>query len=132
MSSALAATGGAELIARYMVETIGAFGPLALLAGVYILTAGFSQVLSNTATTVLVAPIVLQAALVSELSPYPLMMMVAIGASAAFLTPISSTTNLMVLTPGGYRFNDYVKVGLPLMVLFLAVSLVIVPLVWPV
>lgn len=131
MSSALAATGGAELIARYMVETIGAFGPLALLAGVYILTAGFSQVLSNTATTVLVAPIVLQAALVSELSPYPLMMMVAIGASAAFLTPISSTTNLMVLTPGGYRFNDYVKVGFPLMVLFLAVSLVIVPLVWP-
>lgn len=132
MSSALALTGGAELIARYMVDTIGALGPLALLAGVYILTAGFSQVLSNTATTVLVAPIVLQAALVSDISPYPLLMMVAVGASAAFLTPISSTTNLMVLTPGGYRFNDYVKVGFPLMVLFLLVSLVIVPLVWPV
>lgn len=59
-------------------------------------------------------------------------MMVAVGASAAFLNPISSTTNLMVLTPGGYRFNDYLKVGFPLMVLFLLVSLVIVPLVWPV
>lgn len=59
-------------------------------------------------------------------------MMVAVGASAAFLTPISSTTNLMVLTPGGYRFNDYVKVGFPLMVLFLLGSLVIIPLVWPV
>ncbi|MGI9535910.1 MAG: SLC13 family permease [Desulfocapsaceae bacterium] len=132
MSTALALTGGAELIARYLVATIGALGPLPLLAGVYILTAGFSQVLSNTATTVLIAPIVLQAALVSDLSPYPLLMMVAVGASAAFLTPISSTTNLMVLTPGGYRFNDYVKVGFPLMVLFLLVSLVIVPLVWPV
>ena len=132
MSTALSITGGAELIARYMVDTIGAVGPLALLTGVFILTSAFSQVLSNTATTVLVAPIVLQAAVVSQISPYPLMMMVAVGASASFLTPISSTTNLMVLTPGGYRFVDYVKIGLPLMAIFLVIGLLLVPLIWPI
>ena len=79
MSTALAVTGGAELIANYIVDSIGVFGPLALLAGIFILTSAFSQVLSNTATTVLVAPIVLKAAIVSGLSPYPLMMMVAVG-----------------------------------------------------
>ena len=131
MSSALAVTGGAEMMARYMVGTLGSLGPLAMLTGVYLLTAGFSQVLSNTATTVLVAPVVLQAALVSDISPYPMLMMVAVGASAAFLTPISSTTNLMVMTPGGYRFADYVVVGLPLMLLFLVLSLLLIPIVWP-
>jgi len=131
MSAALAITGGAEIIANYIVDSIGTFGPVALLAGVFILTSAFSQVLSNTATTVLVAPIVLQAAIVSDLSPYPLMMMVAVGASASFLTPISSTTNLMVLTPGGYRFIDYVKIGLPLMVIYLVISLLLVPVIWP-
>lgn len=131
MSSALAVTGGAEMLARYMVDTLGSLGPLAMLTGVYLLTAGFSQVLSNTATTVLVAPVVLQAALVSDISPYPMLMMVAVGASAAFLTPISSTTNLMVMTPGGYRFTDYVVVGLPLMLLFLVLSLLLIPIVWP-
>jgi len=131
MSTALAVTGGAELIANYIVDSIGVFGPLALLAGIFILTSAFSQVLSNTATTVLVAPIILKAAIVSGLSPYPLMMMVAVGASASFLTPISSTTNLMVLTPGGYRFIDYVKIGLPLMGIYLVIGLFLVPLVWP-
>ncbi len=101
---------------------------IVLMAG----TALLSAFMSNTAITLLIAPIVLQAALVSDIPPYPLLMMAAIGASAAFLTPISSTTNLMVLTPGGYRFNDEVKVGFPLMVLFLLVSPVIVPLVYPV
>jgi di/tricarboxylate transporter len=131
MSTALEVTGGAKLIADNMVATIGAIGPLALLTGVFLLTAGFSQVLSNTATTVLMAPIVLQASAASNISPYPMMMMVAIGASAAFLTPISSTTNLMVMTPGGYSFMDYARIGLPLMILFLVVSLVLVPLIWP-
>ena len=131
MSTALEITGGADLMARYMVEALGPFGPLALLAGSFLLTAGFSQVLSNTATTVLVAPVVLQAAMVSEVSPYPLLMMVAVGASAAFLTPISSATNLMVMTPGGYKFSDYFRAGLPLMALFLVLSLLLIPIIWP-
>ncbi|PID85793.1 MAG: SLC13 family permease [Chloroflexi bacterium] len=131
MSVALQKTGGAELIANGLVSSLGSFGPLALMAGVFLLTTAFSQVINNTATAVLVAPIVLQAAEVSGISPYPLLMVVAISASTAFLTPIGTTTNLMVMTPAGYNFNDYIKVGLPLMILFLLVSLILVPLIWP-
>jgi len=131
MSVALQVTGGAELIANGLVNSLGSIGPLALMAGVFLLTTAFSQVINNTATAVLISPIVLQAAIVSDVSPYPLMMTVAISASTAFLTPIGTTTNLMVMTPGGYSFNDYIKVGLPLMILFLIVSLILVPIIWP-
>jgi di/tricarboxylate transporter len=102
------------------------------MAGVFILTTGFSQVISNTATTVLMAPIVLAAALELDISPYALLMMVVVGASTAFLTPIASPPNTMVMAPGGYGFNDYLKVGLPLTIIFLVVSLALVPLIWPI
>ncbi len=131
MSTALQVTGGAEFIAGGLVNTLGAFDPLLLMAGVFLLTAAFSQVISNTATTVLVAPIALGAALAMGISPHAMLMMVAVGASAAFLTPIASPPNTLVMTPGGYRFNDYVKAGLPLLFIFLVASLVLVPLIWP-
>jgi di/tricarboxylate transporter len=131
MSIALQVTGGAELIANGLVNSLGSYGSLALMAGVFLLTTTFSQVISNTATAVLVAPIVLETALVSGLSPYPLMMTVAVAASTAFLTPIGTTTNLMVMTPGGYNFNDYVKIGLPLLLLFFIVNLILTPFIWP-
>jgi di/tricarboxylate transporter len=131
MSTALRVTGGAEFIAGGLVNTLGAFDPLLLMAGVFLLTAAFSQVISNTATTVLVAPIALGAALAMGISPHAMLMMVAVGASAAFLTPIASPPNTLVMTPGGYRFNDYVKVGLPLLFIFLVASLILVPLIWP-
>ena len=100
------------------------------MAGVFLLTTGFSQVINNTATAVLVAPIVIQAAVSLGVSPHPLLMIVTVAASTAFLTPIG-TTNILVFSPGSYRFTDYVKVGLPLMLLFLTVSLVLVPMIWP-
>jgi di/tricarboxylate transporter len=131
MSTALRVTGGAEFIAGGLVNTLGTFDPLLLMAGVFLLTAAFSQVISNTATTVLVAPIALGAALAMGISPHAMLMMVAVGASAAFLTPIASPPNTLVMTPGGYRFNDYVKVGLPLLFIFLVASLILVPLIWP-
>ncbi len=131
MSTALEVTGGASLIANALVNTLGVIGPIALMAGVYLLTTGFSQVMSNTATAVLVAPIVLQAALSLGVAPQPMLMMVAIGAAAAFLTPIASPTNTLVFVPGGYTWGDYAKIGLPLIVLVLLASLVIVPLAWP-
>ncbi len=131
MSVALAETGGAEFLANALVSTFGSIGPLALMAGVFVLTTAFSQVINNTATAVLIAPIVLRAAMDSGISPYPLLMTVAVSASTAFLTPIGTTTNLMVMTPGGYRFNDYIKAGLPLMILFLLVSLALIPIIWP-
>ena len=131
MGRALEITGGASLVAEGLVNTLGHLSPVVLMAGVFVLTTGFSQVINNTATAVLVAPIVIQAALDLGVSPHPLLMIVAVAASAAFLTPIGTTTNILVYSPGSYRFTDYVKVGLPLMLLFLAVTLVLVPVIWP-
>ena len=131
MGRALEITGGAGLVAEALVETLGSLSPVALMAGVFLLTTGFSQVINNTATAVLVAPIVIQASVSLGVSPHPLLMIVAVAASTAFLTPIGTTTNILVFSPGGYRFTDYVKVGLPLMLLFLAVSLVLIPIIWP-
>ena len=131
MGRALEITGGASLVAEGLVNTLGDLSPVALMAGVFLLTTGFSQVINNTATAVLVAPIVMQAAITLGVSPYPLLMIVAVSASTAFLTPIGTTTNILVYSPGSYRFTDYIKVGLPLMLLFLAVSLVLVPVFWP-
>ena len=131
MGLALETTGGARLVAQGLVNTLGDLSPIALMAGVFLLTTGFSQVINNTATAVLVAPIVMQTAIDLGVSPHPLLMIVAVSASTAFLTPIGTTTNILVYSPGGYRFTDYVKVGLPLMLLFLTVSLVLVPVIWP-
>ena len=131
MGVALEKTGGASLVAEGLVNTLGDLSPVALMAGIFLLTTGFSQVINNTATAVLVAPIVIHAAINLGVSPHPLLMIVAVSASTAFLTPIGTTTNILIYSPGGYRFTDYVKVGLPLMLLFLAVSLVLVPLIWP-
>ena len=131
LGQALQKTGGAALVADGMVGALGDLSPLALLAGVFLLTSLFSQVISNTATTVLVAPVVLQTAADLGLSPEPFLMIVAVSASSACLTPIATPTNLMVLSPGGYRFGDYLRVGAPLMLLYLVVSLVLVPWIWP-
>jgi di/tricarboxylate transporter len=131
MSVALQVSGGAEFLANGLVNTLGSVGPLALMAGVFLLTTGLSQVINNSATTILVAPIVLQAAVGLGVSPYPLLMTVAISASTAFLTPIGTTTNLMVSTPGAYSFTDFIRAGTPLVALFMAVSLLLVPLIWP-
>ncbi|GAB4411863.1 MAG: SLC13 family permease [Bacteroidia bacterium] len=131
MSTALDRSGGTGLLAQALVDTLGGRSPYLLLAGTFLLTALLSQVISNTATAVLLSPVVLSTAIGMGLSPHPFIMMVAIGASAAFLTPIASTTNLMVMSPGGYTFRDYFKVGLPLVLLFFVVSLLLVPVIWP-
>ncbi len=132
MSTALAVTGGTELMAGILLDTFGQMGPVGLLAGVFLMTVVFGQVISNTATSILVAPIAIQAAVGLGVSPFPILMGgVAVAASASFMTPIGTTTNLMVYTPGGYRFVDYFKVGAPLTLLFLIVTLLLAPLIWP-
>jgi len=131
MSLALQSTGGAEFLASGLVNSLGSISPLVLMAGIFILTSSFSQVISNTATAVLMMPVVMLASTDLGLSPYPLLMTVAISASTAFLTPIGTATNLMVAAPGGYSFKDYIKVGGPLVILFLLASLALVPLIWP-
>ncbi|NNK87873.1 MAG: SLC13 family permease, partial [Flavobacteriaceae bacterium] len=113
------------------VNTLGALHPVVLLGGIFLLTTAFSQVINNSATAVLMAPIVILAATTLNVSPKPFMITVAVSASTAFLTPIGTTTNAMVLSAGGYKFKDYVRVGAPLLLLFLILILVLVPVIWP-
>lgn len=131
MGVALQKTGTAQMIANALVEYLGAIHPVMLLGGVFLLTTTFSQVINNSATAVLMAPIAILAAESLNLSPAPFMIVVAISASTAFLTPIGTTTNAMVMTAGGYKFMDYMKVGAPLLLMFFIVSMVLVPLIWP-
>jgi di/tricarboxylate transporter len=131
MATALEKTGGITLIADGLITSLGDFGPFALMAGLFVLTSVFSQFISNTATTVLVAPIAVAAATGLGVSAYPILMTVAIAASTAFATPVASPVNTLVLGPGGYRFNDFVKVGVPLQILAMIVTLLAVPVLFP-
>ncbi|MFD2564353.1 SLC13 family permease [Aquimarina rubra] len=131
MGIALQKTGAAQLAADGLVKYLGAIHPIALLGGVFLLTTAFSQTINNSATAVLMAPIAILAATNLGISPKPIMITVAISASTAFLTPVGTTTNAMVLSAGGYKFLDYVKVGAPLLLLFFIVTLLLVPVIWP-
>jgi di/tricarboxylate transporter len=128
---AMEKTGTAAFLAGLMVDAVGGYGPLALLAGFYVLTNLLTQFMSNAASTVLIAPIAIQGAQQIGSDPHALLMAVAVAASAGFLTPVAHQSNVLVMGPGGYRFSDYFKVGLPLNLLTFAVTLLIVPLVWP-
>jgi di/tricarboxylate transporter len=131
MSTALQVTGGMQLVVDALVGAVGPYGPLALLIGLFGLTSLASQFISNTATAVLLAPIAYQAALTLEVSPYPLLMTVALAASTSFATPVASPVNTLVLGVGQYRFGDFLRVGLVLQVLVLIVIAVVVPWVFP-
>jgi di/tricarboxylate transporter len=131
MGIALQKTGAAQLFANGIIEFLGDASPIYLVAGVFLMTTTFSQFINNSATAVLMAPIVIIAASSLQIAPEPLMITVAISASTAFLTPIGTTTNAMVLAAGGYKFSDYFKVGFPLLLLFLTTTLLLVPLIWP-
>ena len=131
LATAMGKSGAITLIVDGVVGSLGPFGPRALLAGLFLLTAAFSQFISNTATAVLVAPIAALAAREMGVSPEPLLMAVALAASAAFLTPVASPVNTLVMGPGGYKFMDFFKLGIPLLLITLAVSVFLVPLVFP-
>jgi len=131
MATVLEKTGGVELIADGLADSLGDMGPLALMAGLFVITSVFSQVISNTATTVLLAPIAVSAALEVGVSPHPYLMTVALAASTAFATPMASPVNTLVMGPGEYKFNDFVKVGVPLQILAMVVTLLSVPLLFP-
>nr|WP_321227845.1 SLC13 family permease [uncultured Psychroserpens sp.] len=131
MGIALQKTGTAQFIANGIISFLGDASPIYLIVGVFLLTTTFSQFINNSATAVLMAPIVILAANALQIRPEPLMITVAISASTAFLTPIGTTTNAMVLVAGGYKFSDYFKVGFPLLLLFLATTALLVPLIWP-
>ncbi|MFO8036072.1 MAG: SLC13 family permease [Anaerolineales bacterium] len=127
---AMEGTGTARFLGEGVVSLIGGFGPRALLAGLFTLSALASQVMPNPAVAVLLAPIALNAAANLGVSPHPLMMGVALSASAAFLSPVGHPANMLVMGPGGYRFSDYARVGLPLTMVTLIVVILVLPLFW--
>lgn len=128
---AMEKTGTAQFLAGSLVNTVGVWGPMALLAGFYLLTNLLTQFMSNAASTVLIAPIAIQAAQQIGSDPHALLMAIAVAASSGFLTPVAHQSNVLVMGPGGYRFGDYFKVGLPLNLLTFVITLLIVPLIWP-
>jgi di/tricarboxylate transporter len=131
LSTAMTETGAAEKLADGLVRVVGDAGPHALLLGLFLLTAVLGQLISNMATALIVIPVALSAGSDMDVSAKPVLMAVAVSAAASFLTPVATPANLMVMGPGGYRFGDYWKLGLPLLVLFGIVAVLLVPVVWP-
>ena len=131
LSTAIQGSGTADLIANGLVDALGQASPYLLLAGLSVVTVILGQLISNMATALILAPIAVAIATETGISPLPLLMAVTVCAAASFLTPVATPANTMVMGPGGYRFGDYWKLGLPLVGVFLAVAIILVPLIWP-
>ncbi|WP_414164368.1 SLC13 family permease [Superficieibacter sp. BNK-5] len=128
---ALQKTGGIDLVVKGLMELGGSRGPYFMLICLFVMCAVIGLFISNTATAVLMAPIALAAAKSMGVSPYPFAMMVAMAASAAFMTPVSSPVNTLVLGPGKYSFSDFVKIGVPFTVLVMVVCVLLIPVLFP-
>ncbi len=131
MSVALEKTGASALVSGSLVGALGNYGPIALMAGIYFTTSLMTVFISNTATSVLMAPIALSSAEALGLSPYAFLFAVTLGASNCFVSPFSTPPNALVMQAGGYTFMDYVKVGLPLQVFVGVVMVFVLPLLFP-
>ncbi len=128
---ALQQTGGVDLIVGALISAVGEMGPRVMLASLFVLCAVIGLFISNTATAVLMAPIALGTAHQMGMSPYPFAMTIAIAASAAFMTPVSSPVNTLVLGPGNYKFMDFVRIGVPFTALVMVVSVIAIPWFFP-
>jgi di/tricarboxylate transporter len=131
LGDALQDTGAAQLIAGSILMISGEVGPLVVLGAVLLMTMAITPVLNNAATVVIMAPIVISIAGRMGVSPDPFLIAVAIGASSDFLTPFGHHNNTIIMGPGGYRFGDFWRVGLGLELVVIAVSLLVIPIVWP-
>jgi len=131
MSTALVKVGAVESVSSWFINTLGTLGPLAVMAGIFLLTVLFTQVLSNTVTMVLVAPLALATAQSLGVQPHTFLMGAAIAASLAFSAPVASPVNTLVMSAGNYRFSDYFRVGAPLIVISLLIVLIVLPLLMP-
>jgi di/tricarboxylate transporter len=128
LSTAMTTSGAAQTLADNLAAAVN--GPYALLVGLVALTFVLGQLISNMATALIVIPIAVSAAAELDVSPKPVLMAVCVASAAAFLTPVATPANLMVMEPGGYRFTDYWKLGLPLLALFGLVAVLLVPAIW--
>ena len=131
LATAMEKTGTSALVTNSIVDMVGSFGPYAVLAGIMLATSTLTMFISNTATAILFAPIGLQAALSTGVSPYPFLIGVAVAASMCLASPFSTPPNAMVMSAGKYNFMDYIKVGLPLQLFFLVLMILFLPIIFP-
>jgi di/tricarboxylate transporter len=131
LGAALDSSGGTQLIANGLIGLTEGLPAWAILTVLMVVTMTLSDVLNNTATAIVAAPVGIQMATALNVSPDPFLMAVAVAASAAFLTPIGHKNNTLVLGPGGYQFGDYWRMGLPLEILVIAVSIPAILFFWP-
>jgi di/tricarboxylate transporter len=130
LSTAIQTSGAADKVSSVLIDAVGSGRPVLMLAAIFLLTAALGQVVSNTATVLVVVPIAVAAAQATGTGVKPVLIVVAIGGCASLLTPIATPGNMMIMTPGGYRFGDYWKLGLPILVWWGVVALVVVPVFW--
>ena len=130
VATAVTKSGAGELVANLIVGAVGDAGPRALLTALFVITVVFGQLISNTATALVMIPIAVSAAAQLDISARPVLMSLCVGAAVAFLTPVATPANMMVMGPAGYRFGDYWRLGLPLVILFGLVAVLLVPAIW--
>jgi di/tricarboxylate transporter len=130
LSAALQKTGASEFYAKAFLNLFSGLDPVYVLSGILLLTSISTHILSNNATAILLLPIAISAALALGVNPKPFIIAVCFGASACFATPIGYQTNLLVYGPGGYRFSDYLKLGMPLNLLVLVLGSLFIPTIW--
>jgi di/tricarboxylate transporter len=131
LGAAMQQTGAATLMAEGVVELFGGFGPWGIVVGLYLLTIISTLAIPPAALVVVMSPVALQAAASFDISPHSIMMAMSIAAAGSFLSPISHPANLLVMGPGGYKFTDYIKLGLPLSLVVMAIVMLLLPVFWP-
>jgi di/tricarboxylate transporter len=131
MSTALEKVGLVSLAAENLTNSLGVLGPIWVLGGLFLATSVFTQVLSNTATAVLIAPLALAAAHNLGIQPQAFLMAVGLAASMAFASPVASPVNTLVMGAGNYRFSDYLKIGAPMLLIGLIIAMLALPIFWP-
>jgi len=128
---AMQSSGTADFLAQVMITAVAPLGIMAVVAALFLLTNIASQIMPSAVVVVLMVPIVLTTAVDLTVSPYSLMMTIAIAASVSFISPVGHPANVLVMGPGGYRFSDYVKLGLPLTLILFVATMLLLPLFWP-
>lgn len=131
LSTAMFQTGAADLVAERLIDVVGGMGPTGLLIGLFVVTAIFGQLISNTATALIMIPIGVAASTELGVDLRPVLMSICVASAAALLTPVATPVNLIAMGAAGYRFGDYWRLGLAVMAVFFVVSVFVVPIIWP-
>jgi di/tricarboxylate transporter len=131
LGAAIENTGAAQMGASALIDTVGGLGPRWVVTALFTVTVLATQIIPTAALVVLMAPVALSAAASLGISPHLLMMTVAMAAASSYASPLSHPAHLLVMGPGGYRFMDYVKVGVPITILSMLVCVWLLPILWP-